>query len=132
MAKVGEDFARNDAPNDWVDWQPNGDTLKGDLYEGDIHVWTGKCKTCNSNNSNSKQQQQAGYGTSVPWIKTRSIVPMPPQEMAELLLDSSRVKTYNAWSTGRQDMWQMDDGLTKIVKNKTQPPVVGAKEDLRR
>jgi hypothetical protein len=122
LANLGENFARNDAPNDWVDWQPNGDTLKGDLYEGDIHVWTGKCK---SSSSSSKDKQ--GYGTSVPWIKTRSIVPMPPQEMAELLLDSSRVKNYNAWSTGRQDMWRTDDGWTKIVKNKTQPPVVGAK-----
>ena len=51
--------------------------------------------------------------------------------------DSQRVKTYNAWSTGRVDLWTCtnnNDGeapsgsaqMTKIVRNKTQPPM-GAK-----
>lgn len=121
LATMGEDFARNDnSNNEWVDWSPHGSTLDGKLLPDDddgggaIHVWTGKAK-------------KEGYGATVPWIKTRSVVPMSPQEMAELLLDSDRVKTYNAWSTGRKDMWTTEDGLTKIVKNRTQPPIVGSK-----
>ena len=68
------------------------------------------------------------YGSQVPFIKTRSIIPLAVEEMVELLLDSSRVKTYNPWSLGRRDCWVADYDAehTKIVKNRVQPPF-GAK-----
>jgi hypothetical protein len=53
--------------------------------------------------------------------------------MVELLMDSSRVTTYNPWSLGRVDCWVNGEPdplhparQTKIVKNRVQPPM-GAK-----
>jgi hypothetical protein len=61
--------------------------------------------------------------------------------LCDLMLDSSRVTTYNAWSTGRTDLWVRrgadvtgdegdggEDGeesrtTTKICRNRTQPPM---------
>lgn len=111
LVALGERMAMHDASDEYIDWSPyksyNAQSIQ---HDGAIHVWTGKSKV-------------DGYGSKSPWIKTRSIVPLTPQEMAELLLDSSRVKTYNQWSTGRQDLVMIDGELTKIVKNRTQPPI---------
>ena len=116
LVKMGENMARNDDSNEWIAWNVYG-KHDSDLMDGSIHLWTGKAK-------------QTGYGSKLPWIKTRFLLALPPQEVVELLMDSERVKTYNQWSLGRQDVWvgeggQQDDnaGQTKIVKNRTQPPV---------
>jgi len=107
LAATGERLARNDVSDDWIQWRPYG--AHDDLEDGHIHVWTGQAK-------------RQGRGSNVPWIKTRSILPMTPEDMKDLLLDSDRVKTYNPWSLGRKDYWKLDEN-TKIVKNRTQPPI---------
>jgi hypothetical protein len=118
LSKTGEQLARQDFSNLWIDWKihsSGGDSLE----DGDVLVWTGK-------------SLKEGYGSAVPWIKTRSIIPLAADEMVELLMDSSRVTTYNPWSLGRIDCWVADPDpvnptrQTKIVKNRVQPPM-GAK-----
>lgn len=112
LAVMGEQLARSQESSDanqWIDWKAYG-SQNSALQHGHIHVWTGKSKV-------------EGYGSKSPWIKTQSIVPLSPEEMAELLLDSSRVQTYNPWSLGREDMWVDETSKTKIVKNRTQPPM---------
>jgi hypothetical protein len=118
LSQTGEDLARQDFSNLWIDWKihsSGGDSLE----DGDVLVWTGK-------------SLKEGYGSAVPWIKTRSIIPLAADEMVELLMDSSRVTTYNPWSMGRIDCWVADPDpvnptrQTKIVKNRVQPPM-GAK-----
>lgn len=116
LTETGAWLAENDEANDWVDWKVFGSL--GSLEKGDVHVWTGKSK-------------KEGHGSEVPFIKSRSIVPMSPEEVVDLLLDSDRVTTYNQWSQGRTDCWvaPTEDGSskqTKIVKSRTQPPL-GAK-----
>jgi len=77
-----------------------------------VFVWTGTFR-------------KDGYGAELPVVRTVSIVPMSPRKMAELLMDSDRVKTYNKMSLGRKDVITLpcDDGEAKIVRNLTQPPV---------
>jgi len=137
--------------DEYIDWKP-ADSRTKQLFPDDcddegvsskalvrqaleeemaVFVWTGKFK-------------KDGYGTELPVVKTVSIVPMSPRSMAELLMDSDRVKTYNKMSLGRRDeitfqsgvdtMAQSEDsssattvflldGEAKIVRNLTQPPV---------
>lgn len=116
LVETGVWLAENDEANGWVNWKEFGSL--GSLKQGDVHVWTGKAKT-------------EGHGSEFPFVKARSIVPMTPKEMVDLLLDSNRVTTYNQWSQGREDCWvatNEDDCAkqTKIVKSRTQPPL-GAK-----
>lgn len=116
LAETGAWLAENDESNEWVDWNVFGSL--GSLEKGDVQVWTGKAK-------------KEGHGSEIPFIKSRSIVPMSPEEVVDLLLDSDRVTTYNQWSQGRTDCWiaSAEDGSlkrTKIVKSTTQPPL-GAK-----
>ena len=78
------------------------------------------------------------YGSGSPVIKGSGDVPnLKPVEVARLLMDSSRVQTYNSISLGRTDVTVTSDGLsssnpkqqavgtTKIVENVTAPPVGG-------
>jgi hypothetical protein len=127
LARTGEWITRCSGPdhdeNDWIEWR---ESVTGNIDQGDVLVWTGKSR-------------QEGFGSQLPWIKTRSLVPMSARALKDLLMDSTRVKTYNQWSTGRQDCWvapshaeeENDDPAshlaeTKIVKARTQPPL-GAK-----
>jgi hypothetical protein len=124
LSETGEMLARQDFSNIWIDWKIHSSGGVS-LEDGDVLVWTGK-------------SLKEGYGSAVPWIKTRSIIPLAADEMVELLMDSSRVTTYNPWSLGRQDCWvaAADNNpaadpihplrQTKIVKNRVQPPM-GAK-----
>jgi hypothetical protein len=109
LAVMGEQVARVDTSNTWIAWTCH-DKQEMDLAAGDIQTWTGKSK-------------RDGYGSNLPWIKTRSVVPMTPVEMVDLLMDSSRVTTYNPWSIGREDLWVSEDNNSKIVRNRTQPPL---------
>ena len=94
--------------SEWIDWQVHG--KHGDVKDGSINIWVGRA--CHRDYQ----------GSHLPIIKSQSIVPLTPRELAELLLDSTRVQTYNKWSLGRTDVW-VKDALTKIVKNRTKPPV---------
>ena len=104
--------------------QNKKETNKQVLEEGEVLVYLGKWK-------------KEGYGSNVPVVKSISIIEMSPKDMAELLLDSSRVKAYNKMSIGRKDVRIMQTGVdthghfghgeTKVVRNITKPPVAKKK-----
>ncbi|KAL7578183.1 hypothetical protein ACA910_012615 [Epithemia clementina (nom. ined.)] len=116
LARMGYKLAANDESNDWVAWTRVSSSFKQGLEDGAIHVWTGRARLRNNDSSSY-------YGAAAPFIKSRSIVPMSPMEMIDLMLDSSRVKTYNKWSMGRQDLWKSSNERTKIVQNTNKVPV---------
>lgn len=144
LAAMGEAVARDDSSRggEWIEWHAYGSSSSSSspdvtksLQEGDIHVWTGKCVSANtkSDAGNNNPLQQQYFGAQLPVIKTRSIIPLSVHDMVELLLDSSRVQLYNPWSLGRRDCWvavatagTLDAAsliVTKIVKNRVQPPL---------
>lgn len=124
LAQTGLIMATKHTNNGWVEWkQPLPSNLDASLDDGEILVFTG---------ATVKQ----GFGSEVPWIKSMSIVPMAPSELAELMMDSSRVKTYNSLSLGREDVkviqndgdkYSPEAGNTKIVRNIVQLPVTNSK-----
>jgi hypothetical protein len=114
LARMGVQLAKNDRSNEWIEWRIHGNQNNEKLEDGAIHVWTGRT------------HKTGYYGSELPFVKTRSIIPLSPKEMVDLMMDSSRVKEYNPWSIGRRDCWVSDDGYTKIVQNRVQPPL-GAK-----
>jgi hypothetical protein len=81
-----------------------------------VLVWTGKLK-------------EGFHGCHLPCIKTRAVIPMPPKELAKLLMDSSKVVLYNKMSLGRSDLnilthgVDSEEGESKIVRNRTKPPL---------
>ncbi len=123
-----------------IDWSPadsktkkilelNDDqAIRDALEDDDVLVWIGKFK-------------KEGYGSDLPVIKTMSILPLSPRDMASLLMDSSKVQSYNKMSLGRNDevVFQQGidtdatesaktcplsiDGEAKIVRNLTKPPL---------
>jgi hypothetical protein len=111
--------------NEWVNWKATDkiteeaqeSELAAEKYlaEGEILCYLGRCR----------KDQDTYYGGKLPIIKTISVIPMTPQEIADLMLDSSRVQTYNKFSLGRTDLKQIDVGIgrTKIVRNLTKPPI---------
>ena len=124
--------------NDWVEWKIHDSSRKllekadndemSVLESGEVLVYIGKAK-CD------------GHGSKLPMIKTKSIIPVSSKDMAELLMDSSKVKIYNKMSVGRSDLRVLNniDGengddtdkthtsSTKVVCNLTQPPVAKSK-----
>lgn len=89
----------------------------------EVLVWSGKFKS------------SQGYGAELPIIKTTSIIDKSPQYLADLLMDSNKVKLYNKMSLGRDDVkvfqsgidtleGKHGDGESKIVRNLTKPPMV--------
>lgn len=105
--------------NDWIEWKLHGATKKlleengnnemAVLEKGEVMVYIGTAK-------------QEGHGSKLPIIKTKSILPLSAEEMADLLMDSSRVKIYNKLSVGRTDVKTLAEG-TKVVCNLTKPPI---------
>lgn len=124
--------------NDFVDWKAADSKTKKLLESSDLHalqnalnedeilVWVGKFK-------------QDGHGSHLPLVKTVSILPMSPRNMAALLMDSTKVTSYNKMSLGRQDEIVFQEGIdteassdqsklgidgeAKIVRNLTKPPL---------
>lgn len=77
---------------------------KGTKNELDVFVWSG-------NFSHSY------YGCDIPAVRCSAIVNMSPSDLANLLIDSERVKEYNKMSVGRDDILVLqDDGkcVTKV------------------
>lgn len=75
------------------------------------------------------------YGAELPVIKTISIIHHSPAYLANLLMDSTKVKAYNKMSIGRSDVHifqkgidtingPFGDGESKVVRNLTKPPIV--------
>jgi len=88
---------------------------KGSKGESDVLVWSGTW----SHNY---------YGHDLPAIRCEAIVNMSPSSLANLLVDSSRVKEYNKMSIGRDDILVLhedDKWVTKICVAKTKPPMIG-------
>jgi hypothetical protein len=123
LARTGL-FMATQPSNEWIKWKAHKDTekilqeqkgknnnlnLMTALDQGQVLVYIGTPKV-------------EGYGSKLPLIKTKSILPLSAQEMAELLMDSERVKIYNKMSLGRKDL-RIFDNCTKIVRNLTKPPV---------
>jgi hypothetical protein len=104
LALMGEQVATNDGPDEWIKWKLYKDDPNG------ISVWTGRA------------QKEGCYGSQLPLIKSRSVIPLSCKEMVDLMMDSSKVPMYNKWSLGRKDCWVLDDH-TKIVQNLVKPPI---------
>jgi hypothetical protein len=95
------------------------------VNEGQVMVWLGKFT------------KSGGHGGHLPLVKTTSVLPLSPKDMACLLMDSNRVKSYNKMSLGRSDVVVFQNGVTtaaqeggfaldgeaKIVRNVTKPPL---------
>mmetsp|Transcript_21548 Transcript_21548/g.31668 ORF Transcript_21548/g.31668 Transcript_21548/m.31668 type:complete len:295 (-) Transcript_21548:425-1309(-) len=92
------------------------------LDESEILLWTGKFS-------------HGCYGSDVPCVKSMGLVNMSPRNLALMLLDSSKVKTYNKISQGRTDEVLLQtgidtingpfgDGETKIIRSVNKPPLV--------
>jgi hypothetical protein len=140
LTKMGEEVARVDAPTDWIDWRVYGDSKPSSpspaLIDGAIQVWLGKCHS-SPPPKNPTEEDDRYMGLQLPFIKTRAILPYPISEVVDLLLDSSRVVLYNPWSLGRKDCWIDNSSssseqtrskmTTKIVQNRVQPPIPGAR-----
>jgi hypothetical protein len=98
----------------------------------EVLVWSGKFISSNNN--------EEYYGSELPIIKTTSIIHKSPKYLAELLMDSTKVKAYNKMSLGRDDVHVFQsgvdttredgklgvDGECKIVRNLTRPPMVNS------
>lgn len=108
-------------------WQTNGSTnLPDDLphYE-EVMVWTGNF-------------MHGLYGSDLPAVRSSGIVGMSPKALADLLVDSSRVKEYNSISLGRVDLLVLQNNLdeedaeagifgksiTKVMRAEAQPPFI--------
>ncbi|KAL7425981.1 hypothetical protein ACHAXH_000679 [Discostella pseudostelligera] len=101
-------------------------------YGDEVLVWTSKCI-------------HGGHGSEYPLVKARGLIPTSAFQMVELLLDSTRVKEYNKMSLGRVDEHCFATGVErlvecpatgllgelKIVRSKSQPPVVRKPIELR-
>eukprot|EP00984_Skeletonema_dohrnii_P011076 scaffold4396_cov127-Skeletonema_dohrnii-CCMP3373.AAC.7 len=113
----------------------DGDAKSSSWYEAldssqEVLVWSGKF-------IGDKGEL---YGAELPIIKTTSIIHKSPKYLAELLMDSTKVKAYNKMSLGRDDVEVFQSGVdtteeegkfgnvgeSKIVRNLTRPPMVNS------
>ena len=105
---------------------PNG------AFGDEVFVWSSKCS-------------HSGFGSEYPMVKARGLIPTSALQMVQLLLDSSRVQQYNKMSLGRIDEHCFAKGVdrlsecpitgvqgeAKIVRSKSQPPVIRKPVELR-
>lgn len=126
LAKTGYKMATEHDDNGWVAWK---DRLPRHLdnsagTDDDPFVCTGTAL-------------RESFGSEVPLIKSVSILPISPVEIKDLMMDSSRVQSYNSMSLGRKDIWtcpqrpsdpsDSSHQETKIVRNLVQLPVANKK-----
>ena len=52
-----------------------------------------------------------GHGSELPLIKTMAVIDKSPEYLADLLMDSSKVKVYNKMSLGRSDEEVFQSGM---------------------
>eukprot|EP00984_Skeletonema_dohrnii_P031924 scaffold25103_cov118-Skeletonema_dohrnii-CCMP3373.AAC.2 len=98
----------------------------------EVLVWTAQCG-------------HDGYGSEYPMVRARGLLPTSARDMIDLLLDSERVKEYNKMSLGRENEHFFSKGVhnpskcpktnihgeAKIVRSRSQPPVVRKPVELR-
>jgi hypothetical protein len=118
-----------------VDWYDALDTSQ------EVLTWVGKfipSKLSPLSSLSSTRTENNGvnyYGAELPVIKTISIIHHSPSYLANILMDSTKVKAYNKMSIGRSDIHifqkgidtingPFGDGETKVVRNLTKPPIV--------
>jgi len=76
---------------------------KGSKGEKDVLVWSGTWS-------------HKYYGHDLPAIRCEAIVNMSPKDLADLLVDSTRVKEYNKMSAGRDDILVLHDDEKCVTK----------------
>lgn len=105
--------------NDWITWKPHS-ANNADETSTDVRVHIGRC---------AREDSDQYYGAHLPMLKTEAVIGMKAKDIADLLLDSSRVRTYNKMSIGRKDIREIACryGIAKVVKNLTQPPITNQK-----
>lgn len=105
---------------------PNG------AFGDEVLVWSSKCS-------------HGGFGSEYPMVKARGLIPTSALQMVKLLLDSGRVQQYNKMSLGRIDEHCFAKGIesvsecpqtgvigeAKIVRSKSQPPIIRKPVELR-
>lgn len=89
--------------------------------DSDVFIWTGAFG-------------HGLYGSDIPPVRTEGLVPMSPESLLDLLIDSSRTHEYNKTSLGREDLLVLQDdmenegpfgkSITKVVKSISKPPLV--------
>jgi hypothetical protein len=96
----------------------------------EVLVWSGKC-------------HHNFYGSEIPLVRAAAIINMSAADLLGLLLDSDRVKEYNAMSQGRTDLKVLQEtllvpdvnrpsavtpglfgGVTKITQSESRPPMI--------
>eukprot|EP00953_Heterococcus_sp_UTEX-ZZ885_P031519 16535-Heterococcus_DN1.PRE.2 len=75
-----------------------------------------------------KYLDKDAYGSAFACVKATAVVDASPATLMQLLLDSTRVLEYNRYSKGRTDIAKLDAN-TKIVWNKTKPPLTSKLHD---
>ena len=105
--------------NEWITWKPHSGN-NADETTTDVRVHIGRC---------ARDDSDQYYGAHLPMLKTVAVICMKPKDIADLLLDSSRVRVYNKMSIGRNDIREIPCryGIAKVVKNLTQPPITNQK-----
>ena len=115
----------------WQNIGPMGNWPKA-AYGDEVLVWTAQCP-------------HDGYGSEYPMVRARGLIPTSAYNLIELLLDSERVKEYNKMSLGRENEHFFAKGVhnpnkcpktnihgeAKIVRSRSQPPVVRKPVELR-
>jgi hypothetical protein len=100
-------------------WRTDGVWDCQQCVSEDVLVWSGVFPT-------------GFYGSDLPAVRSASVINMSPQDLVDLLLDSSRVQEYNKLSLGRIDLLTlqatMEDGpfggITKVMRSESKPPLV--------
>ncbi len=137
-----------------ISWKEEGSTAKNlkrmKTFMGDDEMWLDNLKVVKalekeillwsgSMDSKDKNNNPTNYAQKIPCFRAHGIIPSTgPRELAELLLDSSRVKLYNKFSNGRNDVLVFQNGLDiingkygngslKVVQSETSVPFSGNK-----
>ncbi|KAL7529607.1 hypothetical protein ACHAWF_003044 [Thalassiosira exigua] len=87
---------------------------RGSKGEDDVLVWSGSWS-------------HKYYGHELPAIRCEAIVNMPPKDLADLFVDSTRIKEYNKMSLGRDDVLVLHEEerrVTKVSIARTKPPML--------
>lgn len=104
-------------------WEDEGKSSVGAdmILDPTVLVWTGNfTHEC--------------YGHELPAVRAAGFIPeQTPQQLVELLMDSTRVHEYNKVSLGRDDLFVLQDnmnrdgifgGMTKVCTSQSQPPLL--------
>jgi len=105
-------------------WHTNPDSVK--LLEEEVLTWSGSIS--------KGEKHESAYASKIPLFRGRGVIPAAsPLQLTQLILDSSRVKLYNKFTNGRDDLCvfqnlddvdgRFGDGCLKVVESKTNVPL---------